>query len=45
MGYYDTLDMVSMVSALELALADFGWEFKHGEGVFTIQNIFMKSQK
>jgi aspartate aminotransferase-like enzyme len=45
MGYCDTLDMVAMVSALELALADFGWEFKHGEGVFTIQNIFMKSKK
>ena len=45
MGYYDTLDMVTMVSALEQALADFGWEFKHGEGVFTIQNIFIESQK
>ncbi|TDI87616.1 MAG: alanine--glyoxylate aminotransferase family protein [Caldithrix sp.] len=45
MGYYDTLDMVLMISALELGLADFGWEFKHGEGVFTIQNIFMQNQK
>lgn len=45
MGYYDTLDMISMVSALELALADFDWEFKNGEGVFTIQNIFLKNQK
>ncbi len=45
MGYYDTLDMIAMVSALELALADFGWEFKHGDGVYTIQNIFMKNHK
>ncbi|MFQ5677389.1 MAG: alanine--glyoxylate aminotransferase family protein, partial [bacterium] len=45
MGYYDTLDMVAMASALELALADFGWEFKHGAGVFTIQNIFLQNRK
>lgn len=45
MGYYDTLDMVAMASALELALADFGWEFKPGAGVYTIQNIFLENRK
>ncbi|HEX9652962.1 MAG TPA: alanine--glyoxylate aminotransferase family protein [bacterium] len=42
MGYYDSLDMVAMASALEMTLSDFGWEFEHGSGVYTVQNIFMK---
>jgi aspartate aminotransferase-like enzyme len=42
MGYYDSLDMVAMASALEMTLADFAWEFEHGSGVYTVQNIFMK---
>jgi aspartate aminotransferase-like enzyme len=45
MGYYDSLDMVAMASALELTLADFGWEFEHGSGVYTVQNIFMKNNQ
>lgn len=43
MGYYDALDMVTMASALELALSDFGWEFEHGAGVCTVQQIFMEN--
>lgn len=42
MGYYDSLDMVAMASALEMTLSDFGWDFEHGSGVYTVQNIFMK---
>ena len=45
MGYYDSLDMVAMASALELTLADFGWEFEPGSGVYTVQNIFMKNNQ
>ena len=45
MGYYDSLDMVAMASALEMTLADFGWEFEHGSGVYTVQNIFMKNNQ
>ena len=43
MGYYDSLDMVAMASALEMTLADFGWQFEHGSGVSTVQKIFMKN--
>lgn len=43
MGYYDALDMVALASALEMALADFGWEFEHGSGVRTVQTIFMEN--
>ncbi len=42
MGYYDALDMVTMASALEMTLSDFNWEFEHGKGVYTVQNVFMK---
>ncbi len=41
MGYYDALDMVAMASALEMTLADFGWEFEPGSGVYRVQKIFM----
>lgn len=44
MGYYDSLDMVAMASALEMTLSDFGWEFEPGSGVYTVQNIFMKNR-
>jgi len=42
MGYYDSLDMISMASGLEFALADFGWEFDHGAGVYAVQKVFME---
>ncbi len=45
MGYYDALDMVAMISALEMTLSDFGWEFEHGSGVSTVQTIFVKNSR
>ncbi|RMF64430.1 MAG: alanine--glyoxylate aminotransferase family protein [Calditrichaeota bacterium] len=42
MGYYDSLDMIAMASALEMALADFGWNFEHGAGVYAVQKVFME---
>lgn len=42
MGYYDSLDMITMASALELTLADFDWNFGHGSGVYAVQKIFME---
>jgi len=44
MGYYDPLDMVVMVSALELALADFGWNFEPGAGVQALQKVFLEKK-
>lgn len=43
MGYYDSLDMVAMASALELALGDFGWNFEPGSGVYAVQKVFMEN--
>ncbi len=45
MGYYDALDMVAFTSAMEQALADFGWNFEPGSGVFAVQNVFMKNNE
>lgn len=43
MGYYDALDMVSMASALEMALADYDWQVEPGAGVCAVQKIFMEN--
>jgi aspartate aminotransferase-like enzyme len=43
MGFYDLLDMVSAMSAVELALHDFDWEFERGAGVGTVQRVYMES--
>jgi len=40
MGYYDHLDMVALVAALELALRDLGWKFALGAGVAAVQKAF-----
>jgi aspartate aminotransferase-like enzyme len=37
MGYYDHLDMVALMAALELALRDLGWKFEMGAGVAALQ--------
>jgi aspartate aminotransferase-like enzyme len=37
MGYYDHLDMVALMAALELALRDLGWKFELGVGVAAVQ--------
>ncbi|MFQ5602619.1 MAG: pyridoxal-phosphate-dependent aminotransferase family protein [bacterium] len=44
MGHYDELDMIALISALEMTLADFNWEFKPGCGVTTVQNVFLNSK-
>lgn len=43
MGYYDSLDMVALASALELTLRDLGWNFEYGSGVNAVQRVFMQS--
>ncbi len=43
LGYYDDLDMVSVVSAIEMALHDCGYVFSPGEGVRAIQEYFCTS--
>ena len=37
LGYYDELDMVAMISALELTLAECGYSFPLGSGVQAVQ--------
>ncbi len=43
LGYYDQLDMVSVISALELTLADLGWRVEVGAGVRAIQRVNAES--
>jgi aspartate aminotransferase-like enzyme len=43
LGYYDELDMVAMLSALEMALAECGYGFEPGIGIRAAQASFMKS--
>jgi len=40
MGYYDHLDMVALMAALELALRDLGWKFELGAGVAAAQKEY-----
>ncbi len=40
LGYYDELDMISFVSALEMALRDSGYPFEPGIGVRAAQKTF-----
>jgi len=40
LGHYDRLDMISLISALEMALEELGWEFPIGEGVKAAQQVF-----
>lgn len=37
LGYYDELDMISMISALEMTLMECGYRFEQGAGVGTVQ--------
>ncbi len=39
LGYYDVLDAVSIISALEMTLKDCGWKFEHGAGVRAVQSV------
>ncbi|MDZ7291462.1 MAG: alanine--glyoxylate aminotransferase family protein [candidate division KSB1 bacterium] len=42
MGYHDHLDMMALMSALELALAALGWRFELGAGVARMQQIYAR---
>ncbi|NPV10902.1 MAG: alanine--glyoxylate aminotransferase family protein [Ignavibacteria bacterium] len=41
LGYYDELDMITMISALEFALKKAGYNFQAASGVNAIQNYFL----
>lgn len=43
LGYYDELDMISMISALEFTLKKVGYKFEASSGVSAIQNYFLSS--
>ncbi len=40
MGYYDHMDMVALMAAVEMTLADLGWKFEMGKGVATVQQKY-----
>ncbi len=40
LGYYDEIDLVSMISALEMTLTKVGYKYIPGSGVQAIQNYF-----
>jgi aspartate aminotransferase-like enzyme len=41
LGYYDELDMISCMAAVERALAAVGYSFDHGAGVAAVQKALM----
>ena len=41
LGYYDELDIIAMLSALEMTLADCGYDFEPGVGVRAAQRSFI----
>lgn len=41
LGYCDHLDVIAVISALEMALADLGWEFEAGAGVNAVQRVLL----
>lgn len=43
LGYYDELDMINMIAALEFTLKKSGYEFQHSAGVNAIQNYFLEN--
>ncbi|HAV21908.1 MAG TPA: aminotransferase [Bacteroidetes bacterium] len=44
LGYYDELDMVTMISALELTLKECGFEFELGAGIRAAEASFVEPQ-
>ena len=42
LGYYDELDMLAVVGAIERTLAECGWKFAAGSGVRAVQEAFLK---
>ncbi len=43
LGYYDELDMISMISALEFTLQKVGFKFEPSSGVSAIQKYFVEN--
>lgn len=43
LGYYDESDIIALVSALEMALQECGYEFEVGAGVQAVQREFRKN--
>ena len=43
LGYYDRLDAIAVISALEMALQDCSWNFEAGAGVKAAQAAFQSS--
>ncbi len=41
LGYYDTMDMVTVWSGIEMALSSMGYKFEKGKGVAKIMEIIM----
>lgn len=42
LGYYDELDMITMLSALEMTLAECGYAFEPGSGVKAAESYFIR---
>lgn len=43
LGYYDRLDVVSVIAAIELSLAECGWTAQPGTGVSAVQEVFARA--
>lgn len=41
MGYMDDFDVLTAISAVEMALRDIGWRFEFGSGVAAVQRVLM----
>lgn len=41
LGYYDELDMISVISAIEMTLAECGYRFDRGAGIRAAQTVFL----
>lgn len=44
MGYMDELDVISGIAALEMILADLGFDFEPGQGVTAVQQVLIGSR-
>ena len=44
LGYYDRLDMIMVISALEMLLKQMGYSFELGKGVRAAEEVFLKEE-
>jgi aspartate aminotransferase-like enzyme len=44
LGYYDELDIITVLSALEMTLNDCGYKFELGSGIRAAQEVFAKTR-